>query len=90
MNTPPDDSRLHWLVRRATIRKLWIAAAVLLALTVLAQLAIPLKGKFAVDGWFAFPAVYGFVACVLMVVFAKALGVLLKRKDSYYEDGGDD
>lgn len=81
-----DQKNLHWLVRPGTIRKLWIGSGVILALTVLVQLVIPLKSKFDVDGWFAFPAVFGFAACVLMVVFAKVLGILLKRPDSYYGD----
>lgn len=81
-----NGKNLHWLVRPGTIRKLWIASGALLALTVLLQFAIPLKGKFGVDGWIAFPAVYGFGTCVLMVVFAKLLGFVLKRRDDYYDD----
>jgi hypothetical protein len=81
-----EDKKLHWLVRPATIRKLWIASVILLGMTVLAQFAVPLKGKFGIDGWLAFPAVYGFVTCVLMVVFAKLLGFMLKRRDDYYND----
>jgi len=80
--TDPD----HWLSRPATIRRLWIVFAVILALTVAAQLWIPVDGHFAVDGWFAFGAIFGFGACVAMVLAAKALGVLLKRRDDYYHD----
>ncbi len=76
----------HWLVRPETIRKLWIGSAVILALTVLAQLVFPAKGKFIVDGWIAFPAIYGFLTCVAMVFGAKILGFVLKRKDDYYND----
>ncbi len=79
----PDD---HWLTRPATIRKLWIALYVVLAITVLAQLGIKVKGYFGVDGWFGFGAVFGFTSCVLMVLVAKALGAVLKRPEDYYGD----
>ena len=84
------ESDQHWLARRGTIRRLWQIFAVVLALTVLAQLAIPVKGYFGVDSLFAFGALFGFLSCVAMVLFAKALGVLVKRDENYYdEDGGD-
>ena len=46
----PDGD--HWLVRPASIRRLWIGFAVVLALTVLAQAVVSIKGYFGVDGWF--------------------------------------
>lgn len=83
------DESLHWLVRPATIRKLWYGFSALLALVVLAQAVIPVKGYFGVDGWFGFGAVYGFVACLLMVLVSKVLGVVLKRPQEYFRDPGD-
>ncbi len=79
-----DDD--HWLTRPATVRKLWIGFSVVLALTVLAQLVIKIKGYFGIDGTFGFGAWYGFLACLAMVLVAKALGVLLKRPEDYYDD----
>jgi hypothetical protein len=81
-----NRSRGDWLSQPQTIRKLWIVLAVLLALTVLAQLAFPTYGYFHVDGWFAFGAVFGFFVCVLMVFGAKLLGWLIKKPDHYYDD----
>ena len=80
-----NDESVHWLVRPATIRKLWIGFSVVLALSVLAQAVIYVKGYFAIDDWFGFGAVYGFVSCLLMVLVAKLLGVILKRPQEYYE-----
>ena len=77
----------HWLVRPSTIRKLWIGGIVLLALTVVAQLFIPIKGYFGVDGYFGFGALFGFLACLAMVLFAKFLGFFLKRDEDYYVSG---
>ncbi len=76
----------HWLVRPETIRRLWIAFIAILALTVLADFFVDHHGKFGIDGTFGFYAWYGLLSCVGLVVFSKALGVLLKRADDYYDD----
>ncbi|MGB1139297.1 MAG: hypothetical protein ACPG1A_00275 [Halioglobus sp.] len=80
----PDNNEPHWLVRPSTIRKLWWGGGILLALTVVAQLFIKVKGYFGVDDWLGFGAVFGFGSCLAMVLFAKALGLLLKRSEDYY------
>jgi hypothetical protein len=80
-----DVAREHWLVRPRTIRRLWVGFAVVLALIVLAQAIVPIKSHSSLDGWPGFAAAYGFIACVVMVLVAKALGALLKRRDDYYD-----
>jgi hypothetical protein len=75
----------HWLVRQSTIRLLWIIFAVVLAATVLMDLVIEHHPYFGLDGTFGFGAWFGFLSCVAMVAFAKALGAVLKRSDSYYD-----
>ncbi|MDG1204426.1 MAG: hypothetical protein P8N51_03555 [Pseudomonadales bacterium] len=78
----------HWLVRPTTIRNIWIAGICVLLLTLLAGFFIPTKGYFGIDDWPGFGAVFGFLCCLLMVLFAKALGFVLKRDEDYY--GADD
>ena len=78
-----------WLTRPRTITLLWRVFAVVLALTVLAQVVIGIKGYFGVDGWFAFGAVFGFLSCVAMVLVAKLLGFFLKRDERYYDEEED-
>lgn len=85
-----DTKHDHWLVRPATIRKLWWGFSIVLALTVAAQALIYVKGYFGVDGWFGFGAAYGFLSCLAMVLVAKALGLVLKRGENYYAAGDDD
>jgi sterol desaturase/sphingolipid hydroxylase (fatty acid hydroxylase superfamily) len=75
-----------WLARPSTIRLLWRVFAVVLALAVAAQLLFKVKGYFGVDGWLGFGAVYGFLSCLAMVLFAKMLGWFLKRNEDYYEE----
>lgn len=80
----------HWLARPTTIRLLWRVFIAVLALTVLAQLVVGIKGYFGPDSWFGFAAAFGFLSCLAMVLFAKMLGFGLKRAEDYYDDGGDD
>ena len=87
MKPNADD---HWLARPSTIKLLWRVFAAVLAFTVLLQLVIGVKGYFGVDGWFAFGAVFGFLSCLAMVLFAKGLGFFLKRDEDYYTKGDDD
>jgi hypothetical protein len=75
----------HWLVRPGTIRMLWMIFAVILVVTVMADMFIHHHAWFGLDGTFGFGAWFGFVSCIAMVVFAKALGAVLKRRDTYYD-----
>lgn len=77
--------REHWLVRPGIIRLLWIAFLLVLALSLLAGVFFDIHAYFPLAGTFAFHAWFGFATCIGIIVFAKALGRLLHRKDSYYE-----
>jgi sterol desaturase/sphingolipid hydroxylase (fatty acid hydroxylase superfamily) len=82
MSGPEQD---HWLVQDVTIRRLWIAFIAILAGLVAADLFVSHRPHFGVDGWFGFGAWFGFFSCVVLVLFAKALGLFLKRPDTYYD-----
>jgi hypothetical protein len=75
----------HWLVRPSTIRHLWTIFIVVLAASVLADLAIEHHPYFGFDSTIGFGAWFGFASCVLLVFIAKMLGAVLKRPDSYYD-----
>lgn len=81
-HTTTDD---HWLVRPVTIRLLWVLFLLILAGIVLLDLVVVHHPHFGIDGTLGFGAWYGFAACVALVLFAKLLGVLLKRRDTYYD-----
>jgi hypothetical protein len=75
----------HWLARTETIRRLWIAFIVILAVVVLADLFVERKSHFGVDATLGFGAWFGFASCIVLIVFAKGLGIFLKRRDDYYD-----
>jgi hypothetical protein len=79
----------HWLVRPATIRMLWVAFIVILALTVAADAFVSHDAHFTFDGSFGFAAWYGFLSCVGLILVAKAIGLFLKRPDDYYREDHD-
>jgi hypothetical protein len=80
----------HWLTRPSTIKLLWIVFVVVLALTVVAGVWLTEEPHFEIERLFAFNAAYGFVVCAAMILVAKVLGVLLKRRDTYYEERASD
>lgn len=80
------NDKTHWLDRPSNIKRLWRAFIGVLALTVVAELAVPLHPKFGIEAVFGFNAWYGFAVCAAMIVAAKALALLLKRPDTYYSD----
>lgn len=82
---PERDTTDHWLVRPATIRILWILFIGVLALTLLADLFVEHHGVLSIAETFGFSAWYGFLSCVAFVIFAKGLGMFLKRRDDYYD-----
>ena len=84
MSDPRNDA---WLVRPASIKLLWRIFWAVLAVTVLLEFVVKVKGYFGIDELFGFRALSGFGSCVLMVVFAKGLGKLLKRDQDYYREG---
>jgi hypothetical protein len=79
----------HWLDEPRNLRLLWRLFLMVLALTVAAELLVELHPHFEVEGLFGFHAWFGLLACAAMIFGAKALGMLLKRPDSYYEDDGE-
>jgi hypothetical protein len=65
---------------------IWKTFIAVLVLTALAQFFIEVHPHFAVERFFAWNALYGFLACAVLILLAKGLGVLLKRRDDHYDD----
>lgn len=80
----------HWLDNPKNIRIVWRCFLVVLALTVISGAFMDLHPHFPIEQWFGFNAAYGFLTCLAMIIGAKALGLLLKRSDTYYAKDGRD
>ena len=74
-----------WLVRPKTVRLLRTLMYAILTISVLLQAVVHIHGAFGIDETVGFNAWYGLGACVAMVIGARTLGVVIKRKDTYYD-----
>jgi len=80
----------HWLVRPRTIKLLWAVFIAVLALTLAAEFWFAAEPHFEAEKLFGFNALYGFAVCAAMILLAKVLGALLKRRETYYEERATD
>lgn len=80
-----QDAKRYWLDRPENVAKiyrgLWILGGVLL----LADLVVHRHAEVGFDEWFGFYGVYGFVACVALVLAAKLLRRGVMRSEDYYD-----
>ncbi len=81
-----DIEQKHWLIRPGTIHLIWRYGIAILAILVIADFFVEPHPYFQIDGTFGFFSWYGLITCILMVVFAKALGFFIKRSDTYYDE----
>lgn len=82
-----NEQNIHWLLRKENIRKLWMFFIAILLVTTIAGFFVHQHVHFGIEDSFGFFAWYGFITCVGMVVFAKLLGIFLKRPEDYYGTG---
>jgi hypothetical protein len=68
------------------MRALKIAALALLAAALAAEAFVPAESHFAVERIPAWNALYGFLACAALILVARAIGFVLKRPDTYYDE----
>lgn len=80
----------HWLDDPRRVKWLWRGFLIVLALMVLVEPLVALHPHFEAEGWFAFSAWYGLLACFAMIGFAKTIALFLRRDDAYYDGGGRD
>ncbi|HDZ89245.1 MAG: hypothetical protein JRJ09_11105 [Deltaproteobacteria bacterium] len=66
------------------IRRLWFMLYVACGLTVIPDLFTTRHAHFWIDAFFGFYALLGFVACTVLILFSKLVGLILKVKEDYY------
>ncbi len=75
----------NWFYKKNTIKKLRIISSALFVLILLTEFFVVLHPHFDIEKIFGFYAIFGFLSCVGLIIFAKLLGFLIKRKDDYYD-----
>jgi hypothetical protein len=82
--TPSE--RTYLFDKPRNVRRVFRLFYTALALLLLAEFFVHKHPHFPWEGYFGFYAVYGFVACVLLVLAAKyILRPLVKRRENYYD-----
>lgn len=80
-----SKSKQYWLDRSENVtrlyRGLWVIGIALVGL----DLFLHKHEDFGFAAWFGFYSVYGFIACVALVLIAKLLRGVLMRSEDYYE-----
>ena len=72
--------------RPRVIRGLWILLYVLCGLLMIPDFFTRPEPHFGVDGIWGFYALLGFVSCAVLILFSKAVGLLLKKREDYYDE----
>ena len=79
------SERKRWLDHPRNVTRLYRALWVVGFALLLGELLVHKHEDIAFAARFGFYALYGFVACVALVLTAKALRRVLKRPEDYYE-----
>lgn len=94
MQAEPDTTATpaprHWLDEPRNVRRLWRGFLAVLVLALLAEFLVHLHPVFEIESVFGFNAWFGLLGCVAMIFGAKALALVLKRPDTYYDERDDD
>ena len=80
-----EKEKRYWLDHKRNVTKVYRSVWALCALLLLAEFDIAKHGEFPIEDWFGFHGLFGFVACVGLVLTAKALRRILMRPEDYYE-----
>lgn len=81
-----QDGKKYWLDDPANVRKVYIALWVFGIAWLVPDLFLEKHEDVGFAASLTFYAVYGFVACVALVLAAKALRRILMRPEDYYGD----
>jgi hypothetical protein len=81
----PHHEKPYWLDAPENVRRIVYALYALSALFALIDLVVPRESQFPFEAWPGFFAGFGFLACVVLVLAAKAMRRLLMRREHYYD-----
>jgi hypothetical protein len=83
---PPNDTKRSLFDNPRNVRRLLCALYVACIGVFVADAFVDRHVDHPWERLFGFYAIYGFVACVLLVLIAKELRKLLMRKENYYDE----
>lgn len=84
-DAPKTPERRYWLDEKRNVDRIYAALLLVCAGLLAADFFYDKHAKFAIEDWFGFFGIYGFVCCVFLVLAAKLLRKLLIRSEDYYD-----
>ena len=86
MTDQPDPKKdAYWLDDTRNVDRLVLGFYIVCGLLIAIDVLVPKHGPFAIEHLFGFYGVFGFVACVALVLIAKQLRRILMRPEDYYD-----
>ncbi|MDZ4735828.1 MAG: hypothetical protein SGJ07_05720 [Rhodospirillaceae bacterium] len=82
----PTSTRRHLFDRPRNVRIVILALYAACIIVLAADFLVDRHADHPWESLFGFYALYGFVACVLLVLIAKGLRKILMRPEDYYDD----
>ena len=79
----------RWLDKPNNVKKVLLFLYMICALLLSADLIYHRHTLLSVENLFGFYGIYGFVACVLLVLVAKEMRKIVARPENYYGDKND-
>jgi hypothetical protein len=79
------DDRSYWLDKPSNVTRLVWSLYVVCGLILAIDVFVPKHGPFPIEHSFGFYGLFGFVACVVLVLVAKQLRRILMRPEDYYD-----
>lgn len=83
---PALGRAMLWVDKPGSANKIFWALAVLCVFVFAAGFMVDMHGHFAVESFGGFYALYGFAMFTALILVAKALRVIIKRREDYYGD----
>jgi hypothetical protein len=80
-----DDGKKYWLDRPGSVDKVYWALCALCGLLFVADAFYEKHPHFAVEYWFGFYGIFGFIAFFGLVLLGAQLRKILMRKEDYYD-----
>lgn len=84
-NRRSKSGRDYWLDDPRNVDRIVWGLYAFCAALFLIDVFVPKHGPFTIEHLFGFYGIYGFVACIGLVLAAKGLRVILMRPEDYYE-----
>lgn len=80
-----NTEKKYWLDDPHNVKKIVYTLYTVCALLLGADLLYDKHTYFGFENWFGFFGLFGFIACCCLVLVAKVVRKLLKRKEDYYD-----